>query len=117
MSRAAAALFGAVVVAGAIALVLRAGARRTAQPARVERTSVEIVSDPPGATVVRADDGGVLGVTPAVVVLPKQNGVLPVIVRLDGYEPRNVDVPLFSSSGRVDVKLTAAAHDAAASRD
>jgi hypothetical protein len=32
---------------------------------------------------------------------------LPIAVRRSGYRERLVDVPLFSSSGRVDVVLTA----------
>jgi hypothetical protein len=94
----------AVVVV--VVLIVRAGdAARTDVPAGPPHTTIDIVSDPPGATMVRADDGGVLGVAPFTASLPKGEGELPVFVKLDGYQTRWLTVPLFSVTGRIDVKL------------
>ena len=69
-------------------------------------TTVTVVSDPAGATVTLAD-GGLLGVTPFELTVPKRDADLPVTVRREGYQDSHVTVPLFSATGRIDVMMTA----------
>jgi hypothetical protein len=112
--------FGSLLVAGAIvagvALVVVAGRSRgpsTPERAEPEQTKVHIVSEPAGATVAREDDGGVLGVTPFEISLPKTTGELPVVVKLAGHQSRHTTIPLFSETGRIDVALVPVGVDAA----
>jgi hypothetical protein len=105
---------GAIVaVAAVVVVVVRAGSTGPA-PRDPGVTNVDIVSDPVGASVIRADDGGVLGLAPLTLTLPKSETDLPVIVRHEGYQDRLVKVPLFSMSGRIDVELIKIGADAAA---
>jgi hypothetical protein len=104
------------VVAGAVVAIIvaltrsrEAGSPEAPQP---EQTKVHIVSEPAGATVVLRD-GGVLGVTPFEVLLPKGAGELPADVKLDGYQTRHTTIPLFSETGRIDVALVPVGVDAA----
>jgi len=99
------------VVAGLVVTVLVVVLVRTRSADEPEAsgpalTVVTIVSEPAGATVVRTD-GGVLGVTPFEITLPKTNSELPVLVQLPGYQTRRSTIPLFSQTGRVDVALVA----------
>ena len=98
-----------------VIFVVRAGDVRREAPVEPEITNVEIFSLPEGASVVRADDGGVLGQTPMTLTMPKSDKDLLVIFKADGYQDHPVKVPLFSETGRVDVKLTAIGADAAVS--
>ncbi|HVU52774.1 MAG TPA: PEGA domain-containing protein [Polyangia bacterium] len=99
------AIVGALVaVVGVVFLVVR-GSRPSEPDSGPAMTTVMIVSDPAGATVTNAD-GGVLGVTPFDLTVPKSDGELPVTVRRDGYQDKHVTVPLFSATGRVDVMMT-----------
>jgi hypothetical protein len=103
-----------IAVVAVVVLVVRAGAGRTSdEPAGPPITTIDIVSEPAGASVVRADDGGVVGVTPLTASFPKKDGELPVIVTLEGYQTRRVMVPLFSVTGRIDVMMTKVGEDAA----
>src|SRR5260221_6739291 len=107
----------AAAIAAVVAVVWRLGATdRTAGgvTADPKLTSVDIVSVPEGAFVIRADDGGVLGRTPLTLSLPQSDTALSIIVKADGHRDRRVAVPLFSESGRVDVTLTPIDADAAA---
>ena len=102
-----------VVVVAVVVLLVRAGdTGRGVAPARPELANVDIVSVPAGATVLRAD-GGVLGMTPFTLSLAKSDAELPVIFKADGFQDRRVTVPLFSSTGRIDVSLTAIGADGA----
>jgi hypothetical protein len=98
---------GAILaVVAVVILIVRAGdAAHTDAPAGPPLTTIDIVSDPPGATMVRADDGGLIGVAPFTASLPKSDSELPVFVKLEGYQTRWLTVPLFSVMGRIDVKL------------
>ena len=69
-------------------------------------TTVTIVSDPAGATVKDAD-GGLLGIAPFELTVPKRDAELPVVVSREGYQDSRVTIPLYSATGRVDVKLWA----------
>lgn len=64
---------------------------REDEPETGEGISVTVTSTPPGATV-RTESGQVLGVTPAMFVLPKSSdgGVAPLIVELEGHGSRTV---------------------------
>lgn len=104
-----------VVVIAVVTFVVRAGDARREAPVEPEITKVEIFSLPVGAFVVRADDGGLLGQTPMTLTTAKSDKDFPVIVKADGYQDRPVKVPLFSETGRVDVRLNAIGADAAAS--
>jgi hypothetical protein len=100
------AIVGALVaVAVVVMLVVRAGHPPEPGTPPPEMTTVMIVSDPAGATVTEAD-GGVLGVTPFDLTLPKSNAELPVTARRDGYQDKHSTVPLFSATGRVDIMMT-----------
>jgi hypothetical protein len=105
---------GALVVVGVvIGLVVRS------RPADTETheppvTSILIVSNPPGSSVLLTD-GGVLGVTPLTASLPRVEGELPVVVKHNGFNDHQMMLPLFSQTGRVDVTLTAIGADGGAS--
>jgi hypothetical protein len=103
-----------VVVVAVVVFVVRAGSADRAGPPSPELTTVDVVVIPVGATLVRADDGGVLGQAPLTLSLVKSDTDLPVIVKAPGYQDRLVKVPLFSETGRVDVTLIAIGADAAA---
>jgi serine/threonine-protein kinase len=60
-------------------------------PAKV---TAAIVSDPPGARVVRDKDGAVIGMTPFRESWPSGDGVRELRLELDGYRPESVAVPL-----------------------
>jgi serine/threonine-protein kinase len=53
-----------------------------------------IVSNPPGARVVREKDGAVIGMTPFRESWPSGDGVTKLRLELDGYRPEPVVVPL-----------------------
>ena len=53
-----------------------------------------IVSDPPGARVVREKDGAVIGMTPFRETWPSGDGVTKLRLELDGYRTETVVVPL-----------------------
>jgi len=53
-----------------------------------------IVSDPPGARVVREKDGAVIGMTPFRETWPSGDGVQKLRLELDGYRSETVVVPL-----------------------
>ena len=106
-TRSFAAVVGALVaVVGVVLLVVRAG--RPSEPVETgpAMTTVTIVSDPAGATV-RDADGGVLGVAPFDLTIPKRDVDMPVVVSRDGYQDSRITVPLYSATGRIDVKLWA----------
>jgi len=63
-----------------------------AKPA-TETVTVRVESDPPGANVVNAASGGVLGVTPLVLTRPK-GGALNLRVEKDGFSPGGREVTL-----------------------
>jgi hypothetical protein len=55
--------------------------------------TVHVESDPPGASVVNAASGGVLGVTPLVLTRPK-GGSIKLRLEMDGFTPNAHDVSL-----------------------
>ena len=63
----------------------------TKPPASVKAA---IVSDPPGARVVREKDGAVIGMTPFGETWPSGDGVQKLRLELDGYRSETVVVPL-----------------------
>jgi hypothetical protein len=107
-SRSFVAVVGALVAVVVVVLVVvrASGPTAPAVPEGPPMTDIEVVSDPAGATVTGAD-GGVLGVTPFWLKVPKREGEMPLVVRRDGYQERHVTVPLFSASGRIDVMMVA----------
>ncbi len=64
-----------------------------AEPPAPKTVTVRVESDPPGASVVNAVGGGVLGVTPLTLTRPK-GGALKLRLEKDGYNPNAHDVPL-----------------------
>ena len=87
------AVVGALVaVVAVVVLVVRAS--RPPEPVETgpAMTTVTIVSDPAGATVTDAD-GGLLGVAPFDLTVPKRDAELPVVVRREGYQEQPVDDP------------------------
>jgi hypothetical protein len=102
------AVVGALVAVVVVVLLVVRGSRTSEPeaPSGPQMTTVMIVSDPSGATVTSAD-GGVLGVTPFELTAPKSDVEMPVLVKREGYQDHKTTVPLFSATGRVDVKLTA----------
>jgi hypothetical protein len=103
-----------VAVVAVVAFVVRVGDAGRSTRTDPGITTIDIVSEPPGASVVRADDGGVLGLTPLNVSFPKSDKDLAVVVSHEGYQDHRANVPLFSASGRIDVTLTPVGVDAAA---
>jgi hypothetical protein len=97
------------VVAAVIFVVVRAGdaGREPAVPPGPPMANIDIVSDPVGASVFLADDGGLIGIAPLVLTRPQSDKDLTIIVRHEGYKDRRSTVPLLSPSGRIDVALTA----------
>jgi serine/threonine-protein kinase len=66
-----------------------------AAPAKAAaKVTAAIVSDPPGARVVREKDGAVIGMTPFRETWPSGDGVTKLRLELDGYRNENVAVPL-----------------------
>jgi hypothetical protein len=115
-NRSLAIVVGLMVAVALVAIfLLRVGAasKDDAPPTDPKVASIQLLSLPTGATVRRADDGGVLGVTPFIVDLPRSDTDVAVVVHRDGYQDRHVTVPVFSLNGRVEVTLTAIGADAA----
>jgi len=63
-------------------------------PAAPATVTAAIVSDPPGARVVREKDGAVIGMTPFRETWPSGDGVRKLRLELDGYRTEAVAVPL-----------------------
>jgi hypothetical protein len=101
------AVVGALVaVVVVLMLVVRAGRPpEPGAPSGPPMTTVMIASDPAGATVTNAD-GGVLGVTPFDLTVPKSDTELPVTARREGYQDKHTTVPLIAATGRVDIMMT-----------
>ena len=94
-----------VVVAAVIAIVVHAGeGGRASTPPGPPMTNVDVVSDPVGASVFDAD-GGLIGIAPLVISVPKSDKDLVVITKAEGYQDRRSTVPLYATSGRIDVEL------------
>src|SRR5260221_2826938 len=86
----------AAAIAAVVAVVWRLGATdRTAGgvTADPKLTSVDIVSVPEGAFVIRADDGGVLGRTPLTLSLPPSDTAPSIILQAEGHRDRRPAVP------------------------
>jgi len=109
------AVFGAVVVGLALFLVLRpsgspapVAAARPAipenaavaapSPAASALVHVRISSSPAGATIVDSKDGSVLGQTPLEKTYPQGKGVVAMVVRMAGYQDKNVAIGLDGDS-------------------
>ena len=109
------ALLGAVAVGGAVfalrsaapsgAVVAPAASTVSPTPTTVPAATpptprpaatiaVSIASEPAGARVVRERDGADIGVTPFKEAWPARTGVEKVRVELDGYQPKELVVPL-----------------------
>lgn len=95
-----------VVVAAVIAIVVRAGdaGRGPSEPPGPPMTNVDVVSDPVGASVFNAD-GGLIGIAPLVISVPKSDKELVIFTRHEGYQDRRSTIPLYATSGRIDVEL------------
>jgi hypothetical protein len=93
------------VVAALVVLIARVGDSRPAAPAEPAMANIDVVSDPVGASVFRADDGGLIGIAPLVISLPRSEKDLVIITKHPGYQDRRSTVPLFSASGRIDIEL------------
>jgi tRNA A-37 threonylcarbamoyl transferase component Bud32 len=64
-------------------------------PAVVPATvKASIVTDPPGARVVRQRDGAVIGMTPFREEWPRSTGIEAIRLELNGYRPESMVVPL-----------------------
>jgi serine/threonine-protein kinase len=83
-----------------------AAAPAPAAPAEPAAVKIEVASTPPGASVVRADDGAFLGRTPYRGSFPKGTKELTLIVRSEGFEDQRVVVPLLED-GKAEVALKA----------
>jgi hypothetical protein len=84
-----------VVVAPAPPAAPAAAAPEPPPPPKVPAgVTAAIVSDPPGARVVREKDGAVIGMTPFRETWPRGDGVKKLRLELDGYHPESVAVPL-----------------------
>jgi hypothetical protein len=112
---------GVLAVAGVAVAVLGGGkkeapapaaapvaAQKPAEPAAPAAVKIEITSTPPGASVVRAEDGAFLGRTPYRAPFPKSTKELALIVRHEGFEDQKVVVPLLED-GKAEVALKAVA--------
>ncbi|HVV16607.1 MAG TPA: serine/threonine-protein kinase [Polyangia bacterium] len=64
-----------------------------AEPPAPRTVTVRVESDPPGASVVNAASGGVLGVTPVTLTRPR-GGALKLRLEKDGFTPNAHDVAL-----------------------
>ncbi len=73
-----------------------------AEPPAPRTVTVRVESDPPGASVVNAAGGGILGVTPLTLTRPK-GGALKLRLEKDGYDANTHDVSL---DGDSTVELT-----------
>jgi hypothetical protein len=94
-----------VAVAAVIAIVVRAGdGGRPVAPSGPPMTNVDVVSDPVGASVFDAD-GGLIGVAPLVISVPRSDKDLVIFTKYPGYQDRRSTIPLYSASGRIDVEL------------
>jgi PEGA domain len=98
---------GMVAVAAVILLVVRAGGSGevAAPPEGPAMANIDIVSDPVGASVFLADDGGLIGTAPLTITRPQSDKELVVITRHEGYQDRRSTIPLFAANGRVDIEL------------
>ncbi len=110
---------GVLAIAGIAVAVLGGGKKAeapmaTAAPVAapvapaLATVKVEVTSTPPGASVIRAEDGAFLGRTPFHVALAKSSKELDLVVKHEGYEDQRVAVPLLED-GKSDVTLTAVA--------
>jgi hypothetical protein len=128
-----AAVGAAVVVLGGGALVLLRGGKPAvappaavapaatpgaapAGPPAVENVTIKITSDPAGATVTRADQGGaVAGLTPLVLQVKKASTGFDVALSLTGYRPQTrTIVPDITKEIEVSLAPAEAARPAAA---
>jgi serine/threonine-protein kinase len=130
------ALLGAAAVGGAAFMLRRGGGPSSAEPppaptavaaaapaaspppatpdAAAEplpKVPVSIGSQPPGARVVRERDGADVGVTPFRELWTVGPGVEKVLLKLDGYKPEQIIVPL-DRGVVIDLPLTKLEHEA-----
>jgi tRNA A-37 threonylcarbamoyl transferase component Bud32 len=63
-------------------------------PETPNQITVELVSDPEGARVIRDSDGATLGSTPLTMSWPRATGIERLTVQRDGYRSEQVVVPL-----------------------
>jgi hypothetical protein len=79
-------------------------ARPQAKAQRPATVELDLRSKPRGASVVRLDNGELLGKTPLKVKVHRRSGDVAVRFTLDGYEPATASVDL-QSGGRASVSL------------
>jgi serine/threonine-protein kinase len=82
-----------------------APAAPTAAPAAPAKVTAAIVSDPPGARVVREKDGAVIGMTPFRETWPSGDGVRKLRLELDGYRTEAVAAPARSQASILSFAL------------
>lgn len=106
---------GLLLVGTAVgALVLRrsarsdAGAADATGPEALRQIRWRVETTPPGAEVVRASDGSVLGRTPWETSRPAALGQMVVSLRLPGYAERQVSLDLAADSTRSEIMLATA---------
>jgi serine/threonine protein kinase len=73
-------------------------------PLEAEPVQMEVVSSPPGASVIRLDTGEVLGLTPLVKELPREDGTVMLRIELAGYKPSD-KIAMLSANTSLDVTL------------
>ena len=106
-----------VAAAAGLFLLMRGGSETAApapppvaaQPALAPAPTVrlQVRSSPPGATVVEAAGGSVLGVTPLEKSYPHGSGTMDLVLRLEGYKDEAIAVGLDHNSA-ISVGLTRA---------
>jgi serine/threonine-protein kinase len=114
---------GVVAVAGVAIAVLAGGKKEAPAPApapvaapapakpaepAVAAVKIEVTSTPPGASVLRAEDGAFLGRTPYRASFPKSTKELTLVVKREGFKDARVVVPLLED-GKSEVALEASA--------
>ncbi len=90
-------------------------ARSQPRPQRPATVELDLRSRPQGATVVRLDNGELLGKTPLKVKVHRKPGDVAVRFTLDGYEPATASVDL-QDGGRASVSLKKVAKKKSAKR-
>ena len=81
-------------------------AAASAGPA-IAAVKVDVISTPPGAALIRAEDNAFVGRTPYHASLPRSSKEMTLIVRLEGFEDQRLVVPLLED-GRSDITLRTA---------
>ncbi|HRI55102.1 MAG TPA: hypothetical protein PLW65_33425, partial [Pseudomonadota bacterium] len=80
-----------------------AGDKADKPPPKIKQVHWSLSSVPPGALVIRAADGEVLGTTPWVADRPAGDGMLDVKLRVSGYAERSIRLNLAGDESREEM--------------